>query len=81
MPKVHCRVFEDNSRALEMASNPKYHPCMKHIATKHHYFHIHMERGDITVVPISTLDQRADLLMKGTVMELFESHCLANQGW
>ncbi len=43
MPKVHCRVFEDKSRALEMASNPKYCPCMKHIATKHHHFCIHVE--------------------------------------
>jgi len=80
-PKVHCRVFEDNSGALEMASNPKYRPRTKHIATKHHHFRIHVELGDITIVPISTLDQRADSLTKGTVTELFESHRLSNQGW
>jgi len=30
-PTMHCRAFEDNSGALEMAKNPKYHPRTKHI--------------------------------------------------
>ena len=80
-PKVHCRVFEDNSGALEMASNPKYRPHTKHIATKHHHFRLYVERGDIVILPIASEDQRADSLMKGTITELFESHRLANQGW
>ena len=24
--KMHCKVFEDNSGALEIVKNPKYHP-------------------------------------------------------
>jgi len=80
-PKVHCQVFEDNSRALEMATMPKYRPCTKHIVTKHHHFCMHMESGDIVVVPISTIDQHADSLTKATKTELYESHRLSNQGW
>jgi hypothetical protein len=29
--QVHCQVFEDNSGALKIATNPKYHPRTKHI--------------------------------------------------
>jgi len=56
-PHVHCCVFEDNSGALEMASNPKYRLRTKHIATKHHHFQQYVERGDIVVVPIASEDQ------------------------
>jgi hypothetical protein len=30
-PRVHCRVFEDNSGALEMATTHKYQPRTKHL--------------------------------------------------
>ena len=36
--KVHCRVFEDNSGAIEMAVVHKWRPCTKHLATKLHHF-------------------------------------------
>jgi len=36
-PKVHCRVFEDNSGALEMATVHKYRPRTKHLASKFHF--------------------------------------------
>ena len=55
--QVHCCMFEDNSGALEMASNPKYRLCTKHIATKHHHFRQYVECGDIVVVPIASEDQ------------------------
>ena len=80
-PTVHCRVFEDNSGALEMAKNPKYRPRTKHIATKHHHFRLYVECGDVTILPISTVDQWADSLTKATSVELFEAHQKANQGW
>jgi len=46
----------------------------KHIATKHHLFQVHVKCGDITVLPISMVDQYADLLTKGTIAKLFELH-------
>ncbi len=30
-PHVYCKVFEDNSGALELAKLPKMQPCTKHI--------------------------------------------------
>ena len=36
--RVHCRVFEDNSGALEMAKVHKYRPRTKHLNVKLHHF-------------------------------------------
>ena len=36
--RVHCRVFEDNSGALEIATNPKFRPRTKHINQRFHFF-------------------------------------------
>ena len=35
---IHCRVFEDNSGALEMAKIHKHRPRTKHINVKLHHF-------------------------------------------
>ena len=37
-PKIHCKVFEDNSGALEMACTPKLCPHTKHINNAYHHF-------------------------------------------
>ena len=39
IPKIHCKVFEDSSGALEMARTPKLRPHMKHINNAYHHFH------------------------------------------
>ena len=31
IPQIHCKTFEDNSGALELARTPKMRPCTKHI--------------------------------------------------
>ena len=36
--KVHRRVFEDNSGAIEMAVVHKWRPRTKHLATELHHF-------------------------------------------
>jgi Reverse transcriptase (RNA-dependent DNA polymerase) len=38
IPKVHCKLFEDNSGALEMARLPKMRPRTKHLCVKMHHF-------------------------------------------
>ena len=35
---VHCRVFEDNGGAIEMAQIHKFCPRTKHVNTKLHHF-------------------------------------------
>jgi Reverse transcriptase (RNA-dependent DNA polymerase) len=37
-PKIHCKVFEDNIGALEMARLPKMRPRTKHLCIRLHHF-------------------------------------------
>ena len=64
VPKVHCRVYEDNSGALEMAKTHKYRPRTKHINVKYHHFRDYVTRGEITLHKVDTLEQCADYLTK-----------------
>ena len=63
-PNMKCRVFEDNSGALEMAKTHKYRPRTKHLNVKFHHFRDYVTRGEITVHKIDTKDQCADYLTK-----------------
>ena len=63
-PKIYCKVFEDNSGALEMASTHKYRPRTKHLNVKLHHFRDYITRGEISIHPIDTAMQQADYLTK-----------------
>ena len=63
-PLVTCKVFEDNSGALDMASVHKFRPRTKHINVKLHHFRDYVTRGDIVIKAISTVRQLADYLTK-----------------
>ena len=63
-PRIHCRVFEDNSGALELAKVPKMRPRTKHINIIYHHFRNFIRNGKITVWPIDTDEQPADMLTK-----------------
>ena len=62
--KVMCKVFEDNSGALEIAKVHKYRPRTKHLNVRLHHFREHVNNGTITILPIDTKDQLADYLTK-----------------
>jgi hypothetical protein len=62
--KMHCRVFEDNSGALEIAKIHKYKPRTIHLIVKLHHFRDYVTRGEIHINPINTKDQLPDYLMK-----------------
>ena len=62
--KMHCKVFEDNSGALEIAKIHKYRPRKKHLNVKLHHFRDYVTRGEISIKPIGTDDQLADYLTK-----------------
>jgi len=79
--QVHCRVFEDNSGALEMAKIHKYRPRTKHICTKLHHFRDYVTRGRISIHPIDTLKQPADFLTKPLNIELLIRHRNEVMGW
>jgi hypothetical protein len=48
-PRVHCKAFEDNSGALEMARTPKMWPRIKHINIKYHHFSEAVLKGEISI--------------------------------
>jgi hypothetical protein len=64
VPRVHCKAFEDNSGALELARLPKLRPRTKHINIVYHHFRDFVRRGLIEVVPIKSSKQIGDLLTK-----------------
>ena len=42
-PSIYCKVFEDNTGALELAQLPKLHPRTKHISVCYHHFCEHVQ--------------------------------------
>jgi hypothetical protein len=84
VPKVHCRVFEDNSGAVEVASsvrNPKMRPRTKHINTKYHHFRTKVMDGTLSIHPISTNDMLADILTKNCTEEILTRLRFKVMGW
>jgi hypothetical protein len=55
--KVHCKVFEDNSGALEIATTHKFRP-----RTKYHFFRDYINQKEILIHPVDTIMQQADYL-------------------
>ena len=80
-PVVRCRLFEDNSAAIELASTDKIRPRTKYMGTKWHHFRDYVERGEIKILPIDTDDQPADMLSKPLPREPFEKHRDFIMGW
>ena len=71
VPRVHCKCFEDNAGALELAKTPKMRPRTKHINLTYHHFRDHVRNGDIKLYPISSNDQIADIFTKPLAQNLF----------
>ena len=80
-PKVHCKVFEDNSGALEIATVHKVRPRTKHLNVQWHHFRHYVTSGQITIHPIDTEDQPADMLSKSVPLQKLIKHRLFLCGW
>jgi hypothetical protein len=81
-PVIHCQLFEDNSGALELAKVPKMRSRTKHMNLKYHHFRDFVARGClITVHPINTKEQPADILTKPLGDEDFLRHRVTLLGW
>ena len=52
--KVHCKVFEDNTGALEIAKIHKYRPRTKHLNNRLHHFRSYVDNQQITIHKIDT---------------------------
>jgi hypothetical protein len=53
-PYVYCKVFEDNSGALELARLLKLCPHTKHINICYHHFCKHIRNGLIEIFLVGT---------------------------
>ena len=73
-PHVFCKVFEDNSGALELARLPKLRPRTKHINVCYHHFREHVRSRLVKIYPVSTHDQVADTLTKALSQNAFQKH-------
>lgn len=80
-PIVHCKVFEDNSGAIEIASVHKFRPCTKHLNVKLHFFRDYIIRKEITVNSIHTSKQLADYLTKPVNREILQVLRPQVMGW
>jgi len=80
-PKIHCKVFEDNSGALEMAKVHKHRARTKHLNVKLHHFRDYVTRGLISIHPIDTTRQLADYLTNPVNYDILKKLCLAVMGW
>ena len=70
-PTIKCKVFEDNTSCIKVATAPNMTPRTKYIALKYHFFRSHVKSGRITIHPISTTEQTADILTKPLSGDLF----------
>jgi len=64
VPRVYCKAFEDNSGALEMARLPKMRPRTRHVNQVYHHFRDHVRRREVSIWPVETAQQLADILTK-----------------
>ena len=80
-PKVFCRVFEDNSGALEIATVPKMRPRTKTINIKYHHFRQYVDRGEIEVKAIDSEDNPADMMTKPVALGILQRHRETILGW
>jgi len=85
--KVYCKVFEDNSGALEMAKNPKFRPRTKHLNIKYHHFRSWIAQegedtsGKIQIHAIQSSEQQADMLTKAVDQARFVKFRRLVCGW
>jgi len=81
LPKVHCKVFEDNSSCIKVAKAPSMTPRTKHIALKYHHFRSFIRNGSIEIIHIGTSEQIADILTKPLTGEVFKYLRKKLMGW
>ena len=79
--RVHCKVFEDNSGAIEIARIRKFRPRTKHLNNRLWHFRSYVDQGIITIHPIRSEDQPADVLTKPLSESDFKRHRMTNNGY
>ena len=78
---IKCKLFEDNSGAVEMCRVPKIRPRTKHILVKYHHFREAVRNGTVEVEQVTTDKQVADILTKALPKLTFERLRRLLSGW
>ncbi len=73
-PNIYCKVFKDNSGALDLVRLLKLCPRTKRINVCYHHFREHVRNRLIKIFPIGTKDQTADVLTKALPRNDFQHH-------
>ena len=81
LPRIHCKLFEDNSGAIELATVHKMRPRTRHINLKFHHFREFYRKGLISIHQITSEHQLADLGTKSLSAEQFEYLRKRVMGW
>ena len=71
---IQCKVFEDNSGAIEIATNHKWRPRTKHLNCRLHHFWSYVPHS-ISIQHIPTDKQPADILTKAVDHSTLHRHC------
>ena len=67
-------IFCDNTAALAVAKDPKYHGKTKHIKKQYHYIRDVIMENDVVLKHISTSNIVADPLTKPIARDIFVKH-------
>ena len=80
-PKIHCKVFEDNAGAIEIANVLKMRPRTKHLNIKYHHFREEVKKGTISIYNTRNEEQIADIFTKTLPEQLFIKFREKMMGW
>ena len=80
-PTLKCKLFEDNSGALEQAKTAKYRPRTRHINAAWHHFRSYVSKGLIQIRSIRTNWQLGDTFTKQVSKEEFVRFRKLIFGW
>ena len=74
MPRASDQVslFCDNTGAVALAQEPRFHNRSKHILRKYHVIRDIIDRGDVQMARVSTDDNMADPLTKALTLPKHE---------
>ena len=79
--RIYCKVFEDNTGALEMARVPKMRPRTKHLNVIYHWFTSYVKSGLVKIFPIESIHQKADGYTKPLSHKVFLKHRKSTLHW